>query len=56
MSVPDTKAPEVKKLFEAGLSVREIAKVLDLSTQGVHWHLKRLGLKATATRQAKEAS
>lgn len=48
----DSKAPDVKKLFEAGLSVREIAKVLDLSTQGVHWHLKRLGLKAE--RQDKE--
>ena len=41
----ETKAPEVKRLFESGLSVREIARVLDLSTQGVHWHLKRLGLK-----------
>lgn len=51
---PDTKAPEVKKLFEAGLSVREIAKVLDLSTQGVRWHLKRLGL--TIRSNGKQAS
>lgn len=39
-----SKAADVKRLWESGLTVREIAKVLDLSTQGVHWHLKRLGL------------
>jgi predicted ArsR family transcriptional regulator len=38
-------AHEVRRLLEAGLSVRDIAKVLDLSTQGVHWHLKKLGLR-----------
>lgn len=37
-----SKAEEVKRLYESGLSPREIAKVLDMSTQGVHWHLKRL--------------
>lgn len=36
------KADEVQKLHLAGLPVRAIAKALDLSTQGVYWHLKRL--------------
>lgn len=39
-----SKRSDVLRLWEAGLSVREIAKVLDLSTQGVRWHLKRMGL------------
>jgi DNA-binding CsgD family transcriptional regulator len=55
MADNDTKAPDVKRLFESGLSVREIAKVLDLSTQGVHWHLKRLGLKVDRS-NGKQAS
>lgn len=47
----ETKATEVKRLYESGLSVREIARVLNLSTQGVHWHLKRLGFKAAKAEQ-----
>lgn len=39
-----SKADEVKRLYEAGLTVRQIAKTLDLSTQGVYWHLERLEL------------
>lgn len=41
----ESKAKEVKRLHEAGLTPREIARTLDLSVQGVHWHLDRLGLK-----------
>lgn len=37
-----SKSEEIRKLHEAGLSVRKIAQALDLSTQGVYWHLKRL--------------
>ena len=37
-------AAEVLKLWTAGLTVRKIAKVLDLSTQGIYWHLKKLDL------------
>lgn len=40
-----SKEEEVKKLHEAGLVVREIARVLDISTQGVYWHLDRLRKK-----------
>ena len=39
-----SQSDDVRKLYESGLTVRQIAKVLDLSTQGVYWHLKRLEL------------
>lgn len=42
----ESKAEEVKRLYEAGLSVRQIARTLDLSTQGVYWHLDKLGLRS----------
>lgn len=42
---PRSKAADVRKLWQAGLSVREISRVLDISTQGVHYHLDKLGLK-----------
>lgn len=29
-------------LAREGRGLREIARLLDISTQGVHWHLKRL--------------
>ena len=39
-----TTREEIRKLHGAGMTVREIAKRLDLSTQGVHYHLKKLGI------------
>jgi DNA-binding NarL/FixJ family response regulator len=43
----DTLTQERKQvlgLYQAGLSVREIAKTLDLSTQRIYQQLKALGL------------
>lgn len=50
----ENRADEVKRLYEAGLTVRQIARTLDMSTQGVYWHLDRLELPSPS--QKKEAS
>lgn len=44
-----SKADEVKRLHDAGLTVRQIAQALGLSTQGVWYHLKRLEAKEKAS-------
>ena len=41
-----SKADEVKRLHKAGLTPRQIASALDLSTQGVWYHLKRFEAQA----------
>lgn len=32
----------IRELTEQGMSVRDIAKLLDMSTQGVYWHLRKM--------------
>ncbi len=41
----DTKRHRVEAMTKAGMTVREIANALGLSTQGVRYHLNRLGMK-----------
>lgn len=41
----ESKAEEVQRLYEAGWSVIRIANALQISPQGVYWHLERLGLR-----------
>lgn len=48
----ESKADQVKRLYEAELTVRQIARTLDLSTQGVYWHLQRLGLPTPSEKKA----
>jgi DNA-binding NarL/FixJ family response regulator len=48
----ESRESDVKRLYESGLTVREIAKVTDMTTQGVHWHLKRLGLSTPLSRSS----
>lgn len=52
----ESKATEVKRLYEAGLSVRQIARTLDLSTQGVYWHLERMELPPPSRSDRQEAA
>lgn len=52
----ESKAAEVKRLYEAGLSVRQIARTLDLSTQGVYWHLERMELPPPSRSDRQEAA
>jgi len=49
-----SKADEVKRLYEAGLSVVRIANTLQISPQGVYWHLERMGLPVPSQRKKKE--
>ena len=49
----ESKAEEVKRLYEAGWSVIRIANALNISPQGVYWHLERLGLRAPSKRKGK---
>jgi DNA-binding NarL/FixJ family response regulator len=41
----ESKREQVRELMERGLKVREVAQLTGISTQGVHAHLKRLGIK-----------
>jgi IS30 family transposase len=50
----ESKADEVKRLYEAGWTVIRIANALNMSPQGVYWHLKRMGLPSPKERKAKE--
>lgn len=49
-----SKADEVKRLYEAGWSAIRIANALQMSPQGVYWHLERMGLPAPSQRKKKE--
>jgi len=49
-----SKADEVKRLYEAGLSAIRIANALQISPQGVYWHLERMGLPTPSQRKKKE--
>lgn len=50
----ESKADEVKRLYEAGFSVVRIANALQISPQGVYWHLERMGLPTPSQRKKKE--
>jgi len=39
-----SKAGKIRDLVEQGRSVLEIAHQLEISPQGVYWHLNRMGL------------
>lgn len=39
-----SKADEVKRLHQAGWTAIRIANALNISPQGVYWHLRNLGL------------
>lgn len=49
-----SKADEVKRLYEAGWSAIRIANALQISPQGVYWHLERMGLPTPSQRKKKE--
>ena len=49
-----SKADEVKRLYEEGLTVIRIANTLQISPQGVYWHLERMGLPVPSQRKKKE--
>lgn len=51
----ESKEAEVKRLYEAGWSVIRIANALNISPQGVYWHLERLELPPP-TQRNEEAS
>ncbi len=42
----ESKREQVRDLHVAGLTVRQIAAALNMSTQGVYKHLRDLGLTA----------
>ena len=50
----ESKADEVQKLYEAGWSAIRIANALQMSPQGVYWHLDRLGLPRPSERKRQE--
>lgn len=47
-----SKAEEVKRLHAAGWSAIRIANALNMSPQGVYWHLRKLGLPNPSERDA----
>lgn len=49
----ESKADEVKRLYEAGWSAIRIANALNISPQGVYWHLDRMGLPRPSERKEK---
>ena len=40
---PAPQRTRVAKMIKAGMTPREIAKALDISTQAVYQHMKKLG-------------
>lgn len=50
----ESKAPQVKKLIEAGLSVLEVAHSLRISPQAVYKHLATLGIDPPSKREGNE--
>ena len=46
-----TERRRVKDLYEAGWSVRDIAKALDVSTQRIYQQLKKLELPSPGERE-----
>ena len=46
-----TNQDRIRQMIDAGMTVREIANALGLSTQGVHYHLKRMDLKPKQRRR-----
>jgi len=52
----ESKAPDVKKLADAGLTVRQIARTLDISTQAVYKHLAALGIDPPSKRDEEEGA
>lgn len=54
MAQNESKADEVKRLYEAGWSAIRIANALNISPQGVYWHLDRMGLPRPSERKQGE--
>ena len=46
----ESKTDEVLRLYEAGWSAIRIANALNMSPQGVYWHLDKLGLPTPSQR------
>ncbi len=51
-----TTRERVRDLTDAGLSVRDIARVLNVSTQAVYKHLRSLGVRPPSLRSPREAA
>jgi DNA-binding CsgD family transcriptional regulator len=51
-SAKGSKAEEVKRLYEAGWTAIRIANALNISPQGVYWHLRNLDLPNPSERDA----
>lgn len=49
---PRGKAEDVKRLWEAGWTAVKIANALDMSPQGVYYHLRKLELPNPTERDA----
>lgn len=49
---PKSKAEEVQRLYEAGWTAVKIANALNMSPQGVYYHLDKLGLPVPSERDA----
>lgn len=47
-AAPGITRGQVAELKEKGLQAREIAQLLHISTQAVHWHLSKIKELATA--------
>lgn len=50
--MPETTRQRVEDLIAKGLTVRQIADLLRISTQAVYKHLKFLGIEPPAQRKA----